>query len=528
MRMPAKRRVSSTLPVAAPTGGIDDMSPLANMDPSFAVDMVNFFPEAASLRVRYGYREHIANLPSPGKTIMAYRGANPLSNKLFACTDGGIYDITVPSSAPTLVKAITDGDVNWTQFSNIAGNWLIGCNGTDPAFLFNGSTWIDFTTVATPTNPGEISGLAPTDIIGVHQHKNRVWFIAKNSMTAYYWPTNAVAGAATAFPMGGIFKMGGSVNAIFSWSTSSGVTLDDLLVIQSSVGELAAYGGTDPSNASTWALSARCFVGAPLGRRSNVPLNGDVLLLTQYGLVPVSQVVNGGYKAGDRQTTVSARISRTLNSIVRSMLSASGWEIVAAPSFQYIVLSTPDRSGTGKYQFVMNTLTGAWTRFDLNANTFFEYEGEIYFCGDNNSVMKYGDTTVDNVPLDGSAGTPIIAAFQQAYNYFGQDTTSKHFKLVKAIFESAAPPSYILKISADFSPGGVNSLNPPPGVAGVNSLWGTAIWDVSVWSADNAAFHEWVGVDGTGYCASLMIKTKTSVETRFVASHWAFEPGVSL
>lgn len=530
MRQFAKRRVSQVTSVPAPVGGIDDTSPLANMDSRYAVQMKNWFPEAAALRTRFGYRQHATNLPAPGKTLMTYIPGNEANAKLFVATDSGIYDITTPTAAPVLVKALTNGSVNWTQFSNIAGNWLIVCNGVDPACLFNGTSWIDFAASGSPTNPGEISGLAPAAISNVHQHKNRLWFLAANSMTAYYWPLNAVAGAATAFPLGGIMSQGGKLSDLFSWTLDNGVSVDDVMVFQSSRGELAGYEGDDPATVGSWTLRARYFIGAPLGDRANCQVNGDVLLLTNFGVVQLSKVIGGTYMPGAAETTVSSRISKTLNGIVRARQLAVGWEIMSSPSYQYVVLSVPDASGLPTFQYVMNSLTGAWTTFDLPGKTFLEFNGYLYFAHASQGVVyKYGDVTVDNVPLDGGPGSLIDAAFQQAYDYFGDQSTSKHFKLVKPIFDATAFPSYYLKISPDFAPGGINTLNTPTvNTAGDVSAWDAGLWDQAFWSPEAATWQEWVGIEGVGYAASLLLRVACSIDTRFVSSSWVYEPGVSL
>src|SRR3546814_14407149 len=85
-----KRRVSDIDVLVAPTGGIDDTSPLANMDEKFAVDMINWFPESGSLRSRGGYRRHIVGLPLPAKTLVKFSSLDGISDKLFACTDDEI------------------------------------------------------------------------------------------------------------------------------------------------------------------------------------------------------------------------------------------------------------------------------------------------------------------------------------------------------------------------------------------------------------------------------------------------------
>lgn len=530
MRPASKQRVSSVVSINAPTGGIDDSTPVANMGTEFAIAMLNWYPEGSALRVREGYREQATLIDKPVETLMAYRAVNPANNKLFAVSDDGIYDVTTPGASPTLVKALTNGRVQWTQFGNIAGNWLIGCNGTDPAFLYNGTTWIDFVIDAAPAAPGEIDGLDPTTIVSVVHHKNRIWFTVKDSLTAYYMPLNAVAGVVTAFPLGGIAQQGGYLNTAFTWTMDAGYSVDDMLVFQTSVGELLTYSGTDPSEASTWFLNSRYFAGAPMSRRSHAALNGDMLLMTEFGLVSMAKVAAGQQSAGAKEMTTSARISNALNSLIRARTGATAWEVVYSPSLQYLVLTVPAFSGESPVQYVMNPVTGAWTTFDLPAVTFLEFDGFLYFSDATGRVLRHGGVSLDDVKLDGTGGEQITAGFKQAYDYMGSPGTHKAFKLIKPVFEAQISPAYRIGISADFSPVSYTDLlNPGAADAAASvAIWDVSYWGEGEWAQPLLAFQEWVGLAEVGYCASIIARVQVSATTRYVASNIAFEAGISI
>ena len=530
MRKARKQRVSASYSIPAPVGGIDDSTPVANMGTEFAIGMLNWYPEGSALRVREGYREQATLLAKPAETLMAYRALNPVNNKLFAVTDDGVYDITTPGASPTLVKALTNGRVQWTQFGNIAGNWLIGCNGTDPAFLYNGTTWTDFVADVSPTLPGEIDGLDPTTIVSVVHHKNRIWFTVKNSLTAYYMPLNAVAGVATAFPLGGIAQSGGYLNAAFTWTMDAGYSVDDMLVFQTSVGEVLTYSGTDPAEATTWFLNSRYFSGAPMSRRSHASLNGDMLLMTEFGLVSMAKLVAGQQSAGAKEMTTSFRISSALNQLIRARTGSDGWEVVYSPSLQYLVLTVPAFSGDTPVQYVMNPVTGAWTTFDLPAVTFLEFDGFLYFSDSDGRVLRHGDVELDDVKLDGTGGQQVKAGFKQAYDYMGTPGVYKSFKLIKPVFEAQISPSYRVTISTDFSPLSFGDLNTPSSadIPANVGIWDVSYWGEAEWSPPLLAYQEWIGLAAIGYCASVVVSVQVSARTRYVASNIAFESGISL
>lgn len=529
MRSSPKTRVSDIFPLIAPTGGIDDTSPLADMGEQYALSMVNLFPESGALRVRKGYREHVKNLPAPAITLVKYIGVNELYDRLFACTDTGIYDVTASQDGAALEHPLTNGDCQWTQFTNIAGNFLIVCNGIDPAVIYNGAAWIEMEEVAAGAGvtPGQISGLDPATIVDVHVHKNRLWLAERDSSTLYYLPTNALAGDLDMLALS--FSEGGWTNCLFTWTMDAGDSVDDLLVIQSSQGELFAYSGIDPNNAADWKRTARYSIGSPLGRKSVAPYNGDHLMMTQYGLVSFSRLVGGAHSQGDQHGTASGRISRTLNAIVRGRQNVEGWEVVNAPSFQYIILSLPEYSGEAPYQFVMNSLTGAWTTFNLPAETFIEYKGLLYFADAAGTVFRHGDADMDNVSLDGMSAESIVSGFQQAFYYFGNPGQPKHYKLIRPIFETAARPQFVLDIATDFSSDGALADLPIPALVEQEGVfWDDADWDEDIWVQRMDVHQDWIGLRGMGYCASLSVRIASTEETRYVASNWVVEGGMGL
>jgi hypothetical protein len=530
MRTIPKTRVSDIQPLIAPTGGIDDTSPLADMGEQYALRMVNLFPESGALRVRKGYREHVTNLPSPARTLVAYLGVDELYDRLFACTDSGIYDVTASQDGATLEIALTNGDCQWTQFTNIAGNFLIVCNGIDPAVIYNGTTWTVMTEVATVPEadaPGKLVGLDPATIVDVHVHKNRIWFAERDSSVLYFLPVNALAGELGVLNLS--FSMGGWTNCMFTWTMDAAESTDDLFIAQSSEGEIFAYTGMVPDDPADWRRVARYSIGAPLGRKSVAPYNGDHLMMTKYGLVSFSKLVGGQTSQGDQHGTASGRISRTINDIVRGRQNSEGWEVVNAPSFQYIILSLPEYSGEAPYQFVMNSLTGAWTTFDLPAETFIEYKGLLYFADSVGTVFRHGDSDMDNVALDGMSADAIVSGFQQAFYYFGTPGQSKHYKLIRPIFETAVTPQFVLDISTDFSSdGGLADLPVPALVEQEGVFWDDADWDEDIWVQRLDVHQDWIGLRGAGYCASLSVRISSTEETRYVASNWVVEGGMGL
>ena len=526
--------------IPAPTKGLNDYESIANMDPTYALDMLNMFPSARSVRVRNGYQEWLTGLGDPAKTLASYNAANT-ANTLWAFTDTGIFNATTSGAAPAPTVALTNGYMSTLMFSNVAGQYLMAVNGTDMGKIYDGATWTNMVT----------TGASTQDMIAVHSYNKKVWFAQKNSTTAWYLPTDAITGVLTPFYLGGVFTRGGYLSNIFTWSIDSGEGLDDILVFQSSEGELAGYIGPDPNTAATFILSAVYFVGSPLGQRTQDDLGGDIALLTAGGVVPISKVVGGTQAISTDQNTLTKNISQTFNYEVSRRGQIPNWEIQNFPFLTSLFVNFPSTGGFPAVQFVMNTLTGAWTKYDLPMRTMVEHNQTFYFSDENDRILYMNPTNqLDNLSIDGSSGMFIVSGFQTAYNYFEMLGVNKLFSLIRPLFISQYTPSMVYNVSVDFQPNDVESLQDPSGGASPIDFWDTALWDVNNWFAPNAptqsdvwdtgiwdetiwspaptAVYTWRGVGKMGYAASLAVKLATNAITEFVSCDWEFVPAQSL
>ena len=91
------------------------------------------------------------------------------------------------------------------------------------------------------------------------------------------------------------------------------------------------------------------------------------------------------------------------------------------PRRNIALINIPITASSRSDQYVMNILTGAWTRFiGWNALCFSLYNENLYFGGSDGKVYQtdYGQT--DN-------GSTIAAEIRTAFNYFGDDTRQKQF-----------------------------------------------------------------------------------------------------
>lgn len=103
----------------------------------------NFFPGIVSLRVRGGSVQHATTGANPVESMMAYKSG--ATQKMFAASNGEIFDITSPASATVAPAAsVTGQTANYyssTMFSTVGGDYMIAVNGADRLLLFDGTTF---------------------------------------------------------------------------------------------------------------------------------------------------------------------------------------------------------------------------------------------------------------------------------------------------------------------------------------------------------------------------------------------------
>lgn len=487
-----------------PVGGWDASSPLASMPEDRAVQLKNWFPYAAYGEVRKGYRYHAWDIVSdstPIETLMAWRG--PATSKMFAAGGGAIYDVTSNAAATSAVTGLSANRWQTVNMTTAAGAFLWICNGTDACRHYNGTTW------ATPT----LTGVTSTDIINVNVHKKRLWFVVKDSTTAYYLATDAIAGSATSFALGANFTRGGYLMAMATWTRDGGSGSDDYAVFISSEGQCAVYQGTNPASADTWSLVGVFDVPPPIGRRCFAKYGGDIALITIQGVFQLSKLlaVDQSQATG---VALSENISAAINAAATSYKANFGWEIAVYPKGTRLILNIPTTETVRSVQYVMNTLTDAWCEFDgMNANCWLVYNDNLYFGGNDGSVYRADTGSAD---ID----TPITAIGQAAYGAMGSGSV-KHWKMVKPLLTTAGSSRPAIGISTDFQE--TENLFQPPAVTGSSgATWDTSRWDSAVWGGADQQVSDWVGVVGIGIFGSIKFRVQTGVSAG--GSAW----GVSL
>jgi hypothetical protein len=452
-----------TASMPAPVGGWNARDPLANMPITDAVTMVNWWPTPRYIQVRQGYIKYSTGYPSQVETIAGYRGNT--QSKLFAACNNNIYDASAQGAVGG--PMITNLNSNRWQFVNFTTTggvrYLVMFNGADSPLYWNGTEWTAITDVSTPA----ITGLtfATSELINCTSHKSRLWLIRKNSMEVYFLPTGGVGGAASLFDLRPVFKRGGIITDVETWSIDTGTGLDDRIVFATNLGEIAIYKGTDPTSVNTWTLEGLYDIGGTIGGRFLSKFGGDVIAICQYGLIPLSSMLQS--KVIDTQEALTDKIQFAISDAISGQGSLFGWQVLSYPRNDMLILNVPTSAVTWD-QYIMNTLTGAWTRFTgWNGACWELYFDDPYFGGGNYVGKAW--TNLDD------AGGQIITDLKTSFNYFGQPGQLKQWTMVRPIISTDGAPSIAYGLNVDFD---------DSDVTGVPSFLASpfAVWDSSIWS----------------------------------------------
>ena len=489
----------------APIGGWNARDPLPNMAPEDAVVLDNIVPGTGAVRLRNGFAEHATGLGTYVESLMTY--APPAgSERMFAAAGGSIYNVTASGAVGAAVlTSLNNARWQHTMFATAAGNYLVAANGADDVINFDGTSW------TTPT----ITGVTSSNLISVTRHIQRLWFVEKNTLDAWYLPVSSIAGAATKLPLGTYCKRGGSLAAIGSWSRDGGDGLDDVAVFVTTNGEVVLYSGIDPNQASTWQQVGVFHIPKPIGRRCLAKAGGDLAILTKVGLLPLSKILDYAESVQAR-IAVTDKISGAYLSAATSDGDAFGWQVIEYPKRKLLIVNVPVSERVEQRQFVMAADTGAWCRFTgLNAACWETLNDEVYFGGNDGKVYRYDSDYVDN-------GSTISAIIQQAFSNYGTNK-QKLFVSARPLFTGpdGYTPSIEIKVDYDLTA----PTLPASVAASSGSQWDTAIWDVDLWDAASVPRKAWQTITGLGLVGSIATRITLSREFTLNQTDVMFQEG---
>ncbi len=502
--------------IPAPVGGLNDRDSIADMPATDAVVLTNWWPYPSYVGIRQGATEHVTGFAAPVQTLVEYLPTSGIP-KLFAAAGGAIYDVSVAGAvgAP-VVTGKTNAQWQETNITTPGGSFLYLVNGADKPLLYNGATWTPIDGTSTPSITGLPSGFTTADFIHVTVFKNRVWFTLKNSMEIVYLPTNSVGGAVGTLDLGSVFRLGGSIMAVYPWTIDAGNGADDHLVVISTNGEVAVYRGSDPSG-TDFGLIGVFVLGRPLGRRCATKLGGDLAVNTVEGLFPLGRGLLSA--SVDRQVALTDKIQNSVSQLAMSYEGNFGWQVCLYPDQNMLILNIPRING-GNFQFAQNIITGAWCTFEgWNANVWLNAKTGLYYADDTTVYLAWNG----NLDVD----APIEADVLPAFNYFGNKAFNKYFTMVRPYILTSGNPNILYSLNTDYllvNPTGSLNFTPPTGM-----VWGQMVWGTMVWGGGLTNLTGWNTVGAVANSAAVRLRIlNNGSEVRFTNNDYLYQPSRSV
>lgn len=489
-----KQQTAIPVSLPAPIGGLNARDSVASMPETDALVMENFFPQETSVDLRKGYTEH-ATFTGICQTVIVYSGLT--QTKIFvavdttndaiidATTGGAISTPVVGGSGPT-VQAVTNTRYDYQIFGTTGGQFMSLVNGADTPLQYDGTTW----------SASTMTGLTTSTLFTNAVYAERLWFGQKNTFDVWYLPVKSITGALTRLNLGSLFKLGGSLSNIITWSADTSSELNDFIAFVSTQGEVIAYNGTDPSSAATWNRVAHFRIGRPVvkGNRCWAKFGSDAVIICADGLFPVSQAIVAGRLTG---IAVSDKIAPLVNADVQAHGARFGWQVVLHPFGRKLLLNVPTNENISAYQWVMNAKTKAWCKF--TGWTGFAWavaQDTLYFGG--NGFLAIADSGTDD---DGAA---ITADCKQAFSYFGARGRQKQFTMARAILALDGDISLGMSLNLDYTDQAPTSFVPIS--IGTGDPWSVA-WSVA-WGGAVTIYKSWNTVGGIGFAAAMRIRVQ--------------------
>jgi hypothetical protein len=304
-----------------------------------------------------------------------------------------------------------------------------------------------------------------------------------------------------------------------TWTLDAGYGVDDYAAFVTSQGEVIVYKGGNPSDPNDWSLIGVWQIGETFSRRCFFKYQGDLLLLTQDGLVPMASALQSSRL--DPRINITDKIYYAISQACSLYSANFGWQINYLAEANMLILNVPIGSGVYE-QYVMHTITKSWARFTGINAACFEVSGESIYFGGNGFVGKYYSGYSD-------AGSNISATVQQAYSYFDSRGQQKRFTMVRPIFQvQGAIPTVLCGLSTDFEVQDLSqslTFNPALNQTGI---WDIGKWDEKKWGGKIIS-KEWQGVTGLGYAGSISLNTASQgLELRWASTDFVMEKGAVL
>lgn len=520
-----------TFTFKTPVGGLVSSVQPPLIPEGACTTMTNFLARKSGVAVRKGSRAYASGMGGRVDAITNFKTLGV--RKTFAFVGDKVYEANpatgaVPTPAPGPVGASVHTMPNagpWdsqVQFTTPGGDFLICASAQGGLVRYDGTTWTNYTTEITDDSTS--SPVTAADIVFVWSHRNRLFFLRKDSKKAYALPIDSFQGQVIVIAIGGVLPKSENLLAISTVSQDSGSGQADRIIFLSESGDFAVYEGNNPASINDWSLSGRYQAPRPIGRRCMVQMGNDAHILTQRGVYSISAIVKS--IASEREgATVSEPINNIINTQYRRLRNDAQWGLQLVPGEGLLVVNFPTDK-TIKRQLV-KSLEGGWSAFQgWPATCLAEVETEDRWG--TITLMGCPDGTIREAFRTGADLGERIDA-EMSFHWRTQPNMLEMKAVMgRVVWNSNYEPSVRLDALHAYRWRAVPAPDVRPAVG--TDLWDEGLWDEAVWGGAPEANHEWQLLEDISFAVTLKVSVSTCYpdfepETQFVEAHMLVEKG---
>ena len=332
----------------------------------------------------------------------------------------------------------------------------------------------------------------------VMSHMNRLFFADETNLAVYYLPIQQKDGVLSVIPLNSIFKRGGTIRALYTWTVDGGMGLDDQLVIFTTNGECAIYSGIDPD--TDMGLVGVYRSDPPMSKHCVVNYGGELYVQLPTGVTPMTAMIKAGkegLEAVDRSVT-----PMFLQSSI-AFREHAGWSLFLNPSSGRLFANMP--LGGGRYdQMVRHMPKAVWSQFkDVPARCWGWINPYVYFGDDlGNIYQMHPIYRTDD-------GAPITVDVQMAWNQF-KTPALKHFKMILPYVVTDGQPRPFVDVKVDYDSSPVTNWPEISDTEEGTATWDLATWNVDDWVGGSRIWTNWTGVAGLGRVGAVRLSAQVS------------------
>lgn len=487
-----KTAVGQTKTFGAPVAGLVTNTPMANASGTSLLIAENFWPTARGIAPRGGTRRRV-NIPNPVEELFQYvAGGNQAQ---FVADANNIYMFDENTAEEAALTAVVTGQTSSAyttqEMQTDGGSFLLVVNGTDDLQIFDG---MFFQAVNDTSTPFAITGVDTSTLSHVWAHRNRIFFVQKDTMDAYFLGINSVAGVATRLPLAGVFDKGGSLLYGATWSSDSGSGMDDRCIFATDQGEFAVFAGSNPADINDWNLQGVYEIGEPLDKNAHISVGGDLIVATKAGLIPLS--------AATQKDVAALKLDALTYSIDpdwrrETILSGhlGGWRLAKWGSRNMAVVAPPNRDALQGYCWAVNLETGAWTKFTgWRVGDIAVLDDRLYFGDATGNVFEADTGGTDD-------GVPFECRLCYGFDHMGMPGSLKTVHAMRATWRYQTAFNARMTVATDYRPDFPAALDTPLGQDNNPGTWDAATWDADYWASDEETYQvrqKWVSASGHG------------------------------